>query len=71
MLLWQYTKLGRQEMDHDQLKRVCVSVCVTHKCVDTFFSGQQAQSPLSFLQQVKPSGQATESLQGTTPTTNK
>lgn len=25
MLLWQYTKLCRQEMDHNQLKRVCAS----------------------------------------------
>lgn len=70
MLLWQYTELCRQEMDRDHLKHVWC-VCVTHKCVATSFSGQQAQSPLSFLQQVKLSGQATESSHGTTPTTNK
>lgn len=40
----------------------------THQYVGTSASGQQAHSPCDDLQQVLPSAQATESLQGTAPT---
>lgn len=45
--------------------RLPVCMIQTWKCVCTLGKGQQAQSPCVDLQQVFPSAQATESLQGT------
>lgn len=45
--------------------RVCICIDDADFVLDTSGSGQQAQSPSFFLQQVEPLSHATDSLQGT------
>lgn len=69
------SKHWRREINHELSNHFCAAgqrakhcLIYTQQYAGTFGKGQQAHSPSGDLQQVFPSAQATESLQGTAPT---